>query len=834
MSVPPTAIESDALSTRSGAMERRRRWLRLAGWALAYLAMAALLLGANPFRGETVGPLDLLASYSGWHEGDALVEVRHGTRSDIVDSLLPTWLESRRQLHEGQLPLWNPLVAGGNAQMLNPANAQLTIGFAMFALSPTPTLGFYLCTLFTLAWGGLGMHLLVARHCDRWAALFAGFSFMACGFIAAWLYWPHTHTAVWIPWLILAVDRYMATGTPRALAGIAVATAMMFLGGFPFVIAIGLGAALVHGVAMLPRQGDSHRPWRILGVPAGLVLGLSLVAVPLLVLATQIQSLDLGSRDFGSVLTLREHGRLLVFPWGRNHLDVETGMYAGTLALLMSGAGLASLALRGRNPLAVTGAICLVVAVMLVFGLLPREIGGRLPVLSSSLWTRSILLLNLAIILLAAVGLHRLRGRMPWPGLALAVGIAACTVQAWDVGERFRKYNGPVPGALFYPVSPEIDAIRRVAKPFEYVAQDSSLYLISGTLGAVGLGEWYAHALRSPALQAALAAMAENPLTSPTSTAIPASSFRLDGDLADIMGLCYALFPSGSDGRVEIAASPPGPSVALPPINGVEIVQPFVVQEPGAIVEVVQIRLATYQARDLDGDIEAVLRSNGVVIGRTLKPGEEIVDNALASFDFDAVALPPGSHEFVMTYRPGPRGRRLTAWRVEQNPGHLFVGGKELPGSLTYRVRGPADGSTEVLAEGPNVMALRNTGCLGGPYWTSDLGAILDNLEGGSAQLLDYRPSHFLVGVDSTRAGHLVIPMQYQPGWQATVDGEPMKLQLVDGVMPSVALPAGRFEVELRYRPPLLWPGLATTVLAFGLLGLLLFRRRRVNRRRSQ
>lgn len=803
----------------------RRRWLRLAAWALAYFALAAMLLGANPFRGETVGPFDLLTSYPGWQHGVETIQVRHGVRSDVLDAKLPNWLEARRQIRDGQLPLWNPLVAGGNAQLLNPANAHLTIGFAAFVASPDPALGFYLCMLITLAWGGLGMHLWVARHCRRWAALFAGSSFMACGFITSWLFWPHTHTAVWIPWLLLGVDRYMRTGTPRTAAAIAAATAMLFLGGFPFVVAIGLGAALVHAMVMLPRQAVGSSRWRILGVPAGMVLGLALVAIPLFGLAAQLQSIDLGGRSFGSPLTFEKHGRLLLAPWGRNNLDVETGMYVGMLAMLLSVLGMATLLRRERNPLALTGLVCLVAAAMLVFGWLPREIGGHLPVLSNSLWTRSILLLNIAIILLAAVGLDRIQGRIPWRGLAATVGMAACIVQAGDVGERFRRYNGPVPEQLFYPVSPEIEAIRRVAGPFEYVAQDSGLYLISGTLGAVGLGEWYAHALRTPALRAVLAGMADDPFTSPTATAIPASKYRLGGDLADIMGLCYALFPPGGEGRAEIVGEQAGTSVALPPINGMEVVQPFRLQDE-SVIGAVEVRLATYQAADLDGSIEAVLLSKARVVAEAQKPGTEVVDNATTTFVFDPVTLAPGMYEFAITYRPGPRNRRLTAWRLDHRRGHVRVGGKELPGSLTYRVRGPADGSTEVLAAGSRVVALRNTGCMRGPYWTSDLGNILDSLEGGTARLVEYQPSRFRVDVASTRAGHLVVPMQYQRGWQATVNGAPAVFQLVDGVMPSVALPAGRSNVELHYRPPLLWQGLLITLLALGILGALIFGKR--------
>src|SRR3546814_355388 len=148
------------------------------------------------------------------------VNVRHPERTDILDALLPAWLDARRQLREGHLPLWNPLRAGGVAGLVDPVHAELTPAFLIFAIAPDPAFGFYFSVLFNLAIAVLGMHLLAGARYSMGAALFSGISYMMCGFIAAWLFWPHTHTAIWIPWLLFAVDRYIAEGKRAALAGI--------------------------------------------------------------------------------------------------------------------------------------------------------------------------------------------------------------------------------------------------------------------------------------------------------------------------------------------------------------------------------------------------------------------------------------------------------------------------------------------------------------------------------------------------------------------------------------------------------------------------------------
>src|SRR5690606_17924626 len=115
----------------------------------------------NPFKGETTGPFDLLASYPGWNPTTEHVPVRHGSRSDVLDSVLPDWIEASRQIRQGHLPLWNPLPAGGRAGIVDPTRSQVSPAFLAFALSPDPELGFYLATLLNLCIAGLGMHLLV-------------------------------------------------------------------------------------------------------------------------------------------------------------------------------------------------------------------------------------------------------------------------------------------------------------------------------------------------------------------------------------------------------------------------------------------------------------------------------------------------------------------------------------------------------------------------------------------------------------------------------------------------------------------------------------------------
>ncbi|RYZ74623.1 MAG: hypothetical protein EOP91_01880 [Lysobacteraceae bacterium] len=602
-------------SSASAGGKPKTRVKRFLTWLAAYVLIAAAALGANPLSGETVGPFDILPSYLGWNPAEQTVEARNMERSDILDSLMPIWLEGRQQLRQGQLPLWNPLRAGGAPSLIDPTNAMLTLPFAIFAVSPDPATGFYLAVLACLVVAGLGMHYLVGRYYSPAVSLFAGISFMMSGFVTAWLFWPHMYTAMWIPWLLLAVADYVAGGRFRAVGRIAIFTALVFAGGFPFVVAIALGAALVVALCCTIEREPGNTVPNLVGVVLGLALGLGLVALPLLTLVDSLHGTDLSYRSYGSGFTLQQHARLLSWPWAQQSAHVESNMYVGMAALIAAAAALALPFLKRSSARALTwaGYFFALSGAALVFQLLPREIGGHLPVLSNNPWSRAILLLDIGLILMAASTLGWLQAhvRASKAGVALILGL--CLVQFVDLRGQFKRFNGATDAALFFPVSPELEMLKQRIRPFQYVAQDSHAFMVSGTLGAIGLGEWYAHAMRSRELNGLLGAMATDPFTTPTATQIRLDRFHWAAPLLDASALCYgvstaALERGGSrSGRSGLKLLTPGQRIVVVENPGCATGPYFV--EKSSFAEPLKwsqrVRLARYRPDRFVVDVDA-------------------------------------------------------------------------------------------------------------------------------------------------------------------------------------------------------------------------------------
>lgn len=801
---------------------RKRALMKFFGWAALYVVVAVVAIGANPLRGETVGPFDLLASAPGWNPDGAPVQVRHSERSDIVDALLPAWLEARRQLRHGSVPLWNPLPAGGTPALLDPVSVELTPGFALFALMPDPAFGFYLSVLSCLVIAGLGMHLLVARYYAWPAALFAGCSYMLCGFLTAWLFWPHTHTAIWIPWLLLAVDSLVVRDSVRAYAGVAVATAVMVLGGFPFVAAIGLGAAFVHAVSLAAVRGSSFVLRKPAGVLLAVVLGLMLCAVPLLTLVSGLGDADLSYRRGGSSLSLAD-ARALLGPWLIDAPRVETNMYVGIVALLLAIAGLVSLVRNRRNAFGWSGLVFLLTAAILVFGILPESIGTRLPVLSNNPWSRAILLLDIGIIVLAATGLDWLINRRGGRRVLLTAALVVCGVQTADLMVQFRRFNGATPSRYFYAESPALTYVKARIGPFQRVAVDNGAYLVSGTTGGAGLADWYAHALRSTTLHRLLGDMAEDPFTTPTATAMNISRYRWRDDLLDVAALCYALYPNSMEILPVAMEAKGGARQALPPINRIRVVQNLRLDK-AVDLSTIALRLATYRAMDLDGKATLSLFTAGGTrpVATAMVPGSLIRDNQMVRFRFDRVhRLTPGDYRIELFYMPGPASRNLTAWVYKDSPGQVLRDTAPVPGSLDYVLYEAPDNSLLPVFQDKAVTAAVNPECAKGPYWTRDLTNPKATMSQDAVALTHYKPSNFSLQVTTGEKGYVIIPMRLLPGWQARVDGRPAALIAFNGIMPALEVPAGASRIELEYRPPAWRQGLAAMLLAAIVLGWL-------------
>ncbi|KIQ97627.1 hypothetical protein [Lysobacter sp. A03] len=801
---------------------------------LLYAAVAAATLGANPFKGQTVTPFDVLVSQRAWQFVDPGVEVRSYERSDILNALLPQWEVAKQQIREGQVPLWNDKVAGGGTFLSLNTNL-FTPAFVIFTATPDPARGFYLATLFNLALAGLGMHLFLRRHVGWLAAIVAAVTFQFCGFNTAWLYWPHMFTLMWAPWVFWAIDRCAGRPGMRSSLLLAATSALVWLGGFPFLSVLVMEMAALYALLLLVsfwRRKESA-PWPFAGwCLAGALVGLLLAALPLLGLVYWLQQFDLGYRQGrGSYLDLG-HWKQLLPPWAYQVRRVEQSMYVGASMMAWAAVGVVAILARWRRlgALSVFAVLLVAITAALVFELWPMWLIGWLPGMAFNSWSRAIGLLDIGLIILGALGLDWLwraarERHFIFHGALVLIGL----VQMVEVSMYFRGLNGPVDSDYYFPQTATIDYVRDRTGPFDYVITDRS-FLMSGTLGVYGQREWLAHYFRTPALQDALHRMAKRPFNSHRASAsrFPASDIQYESlDMADY-NVRYALIDSrhGPNSPVPIDTSYEGERRPLPAMPAHSYVQGFEMASATSLAGV-SVRLATYRQAGLSGQVLLTLRDEqGSRLADARLPASLVVDNQYADFLFNSpVTLEPGDYAFVLAYSNGDNvGERLTAWAVADKQRRLAVDKTEHAGTIEYRVlaSGTDDGAFQRVFTAEGTAVLENVNSPGGPYYISRIEDHPDRQSGQPIEILDYLPDDFTLRYNDDAQGYVIVPMSMSDDWHVSVDGKQVAPVLKDGVMPAVAV-SSPATIRFEYRPALLrWllPWLATVIAALVLMAL--------------
>jgi hypothetical protein len=103
------------------------------------------------------------------------------------------------------------------------------------------------------------------------------------------------------------------------------------------------------------------------------------------------------------------------------------------------------------------------------------------------------------------------------------------------------------------------------------------------------------------------------------------------------------------------------------------------------------------------------------------------------------------------------------------------------------------------------------------------------------AHLVAYEPDHLVIETSTDRDALLVLSETFYPGWEARVDGRAERIRLTDFLLRGVFVPAGRHRVEMRYTATAARHGAvisALTLLALACLGIYAARTR-VNEARA-
>lgn len=105
--------------------------------------------------------------------------------------------------------------------------------------------------------------------------------------------------------------------------------------------------------------------------------------------------------------------------------------------------------------------------------------------------------------------------------------------------------------------------------------------------------------------------------------------------------------------------------------------------------------------------------------------------------------------------------------------------------------------------------------------------------DAASVEITGYAPDRVTIAARAPAPGWLVLSDRAYPGWQARLDGQPVRIEKANIMVRAIRFPEGAHEVVFRYRPETLRIGTAVTMAALiAMIGLALFNTGRGSRKR--
>lgn len=761
-------------------------------FAAALAVLVAGFFSASLFGGKVLSPADVLlvsASFRGSRGAD--YEPANRLLMDPVLQFQP-WIEfNRAQIRQGRLPLWNnqsgcgtPHLANGQSAVFDPFQL-----FAYFGKVPDAYAWMSAARLWV---AGIGMFLLARSWgFGPWGRWFSGLTFPFCGFLVAWLLYPVTNVAVWMPWLFWAGDRVVRRPHVKAVGVLGIITGLVLLGGHVqtsahVLLAAGLfvlwqalrasrrvarntagpEADAIAGHEADPGALEPSRgaPRGLLWWSAGVALGIMLAAVevvPLGFYLTRSPVWEDRERErespwviarprvlgvvctafpyaFGSQRRGHPHlGRAL----GVDNLNESAGGFAG-LATLIWLAPLAWMARRSNARVEFLVGLA-VIGVLGACRLPPVDnVLRALPVLGVTDNRRLSLWVAFALILLGGIGLDHLQKtqRLPrawlwgWVGVGLVLFAGSASVASFGpalqrrADAHYAKAAAATPGAD--PAVYQARAARQVQATLRFVPRYYGLAA--------------AHLLVLAGLAAALRRGRGEPRPWIRSAVVGLT-------LVDLGGFGLGLNPA-------IAREDDRP------------VSPII----------------------------AYLRGELAPTDRVLAIGEELPPNVLMRYglndvrNYDSVELARNLTYFESLYETGGSkartSRREITWDgVLRARDRLEAASVRAVVSLTP----PPAGAFDRVDRVGEVWVARLASA---PWVRSDLP--LDRLT------LKRLPGRIHGEYDAEQSCQLVINEICEPGWRASVDGRPVEIQAYREMFLGIPVPAGRHRLEVSYDPP--------------------------------
>jgi hypothetical protein len=394
---------------------------------------------------------------------------------------------------------------------------------------------------------------------------------------------------------------------------------------------------------------------------------------------------------------------------------------------------------------------------------------------------------------------------------AIVLFVLLALVQFHSQKTLFNRFNAVVPSSWFFPLTPSIRYVKANLESLQSVIADSS-FNRSGTLGAYGIPQWYAHTFRTENEKKVLGRLIYNPFPTLTSAFIDGRGILLDSSLMEKLAVKFLLVHKDTVEDITVLEPPALSHVPAPPLPGNSWKQHLHVPEDLRIGYIAFL-FSTHPEERAPANVRLVLSrdADGSVVATSELDRDETADNQYGYFRFpQGIVLKKGDYSLALSLADPAGPGKLTVWttKVQDVPRNsLEINGIKTDSSMIMRILQFQKKDLGVHAKRwtpidleQDILILENKLVTNSAYFVKNLDA--ENSQVDFSGLAVTQPSSGAIEVDYSGGdeGWIVLPMHLHPGWKAYVQDRQVRYDTYLDILPAIPV-RGASRILFRYEP---------------------------------
>jgi hypothetical protein len=230
--------------------------------------------------------------------------------------------------------------------------------------------------------------------------------------------------------------------------------------------------------------------------------------------------------------------------------------------------------------------------------------------------------------------------------------------------------------------------------------------------------------------------------------------------------------------------------------------QPFEILKP-TYAEGIKLHLATYGEKHAFSDVILTLKKENNILEVITIDKERVSDNTWVNFTFAIPrTLDQGLYSVSLALKNMQSPKPLTVWSNSKETKYpLIVDGKPMALSFHMELSRQRDFGEHYKVQQlePHITLIENLHVTSAAYFIKQLDS-KQSIDHTETKTTHHSNTEINIAYTGKNAGWIVMPMRHYPGWHATLNDKPVKIEKFLDILPAIKV-EGNSEIIMTYAP---------------------------------